>query len=64
MNCVRTGVGCIGMVLAALPWSNYVFGVGALMAVGMAAALAGWIALLRSCAPLAGIKEDEAVSPW
>ncbi len=64
MNCVRTGVGCIGMVLAALPWGNYVFGVGVLMAVGMAAALAGWIALLRSCAPLAGIKEDEAVSPW
>ena len=52
------------MVLAALPWGNYVFGVGVLMAVGMAAALAGWIALLRSCAPLAGIKEDEAVSPW
>lgn len=64
MNCVRTGVGCVGMVLAALPWTSYVFGVGALMAGGMIVSLVGWIALLRSRTPLAGIKEDEPVSPW
>lgn len=64
MNCVRTGVGCIGMVLAALPWESYVLGVGVLMAAGMAVALAGWAALLRSRAPLAGIKEDEPTSLW
>ena len=64
MNCVRTGVGCVGMVLAALPWTSYVFGIGALMAGGMIVSLVGWIALLRSRTPLASIKEDEPVSPW
>ena len=64
MNCVRTGVGCIGMVLAALPWESYVLGVGVLMAAGMAVALAGWAALLRSRAPLVGIKEGEPTSLW
>lgn len=64
MNCVRTGVGCIGMVLAALPWESYVLGVGVLMAAGMAVALAGWAALLRSRAALVGIKEDEPTSLW
>lgn len=64
MNCVRTGVGCVGMVLAALPWASYVQGVGVLMAAGMAAGLVGWAALLRSRVPLAGIKDDEPASLW
>ena len=62
MNCVRTAVGCVGMVLAALPWGSYVQGIGMLMAVGMAAALAGWAALLRSRTPLAGIKDNSPAS--
>lgn len=62
MNCVRTGVGCVGMVLAALPWTSYVQGVGVLMTAGMAIALAGWAMLLRSRIPLAGIKGDEPIS--
>lgn len=61
---VRTGIGCIGMVLAALPWGSYVFGVGALICGGMAVAFVGWVALLRSRAPLADVKEDEPVSLW
>lgn len=64
MNCVRTGVGCIGMVLAALPWASYVQGVGVLMAAGLAVALAGWIALLRSRTPLTGIKGDTPAPLW
>lgn len=64
MNCVRTGVGCVGMVLAALPWASYVQGVGVLMAAGMAAGLVGWAVLLRSRVPLAGIKDDEPASLW
>lgn len=63
MNCVRTGAGCIGMVLAVLPWPNFIAGVAVLMVVSMGAALAGWIALLRSRIPLACVKGDEPVSP-
>ena len=56
MNFTRTAIGCAGMGLAALPWSNYAFGIGVLMIVAMAAALVGWIALLRSSIPLARVK--------
>lgn len=64
MNCVRTAVGCLGMVLATLPWTSYVAGVGLLMIGGLVVAVVGWAALLRSRVPLAGIKEDEPVSLW
>lgn len=63
MNCIRTCIGSIGMVLAALPWPSYIFGVGALMAFFMAVSLVGWIALLRSRIPLVCVKDDEPVRP-
>lgn len=61
MNCIRTCIGSLGMVLAALPWPSYVFGVGFLMAAFMAAALVGWIALLRSRIPLVCVKDEAPV---
>lgn len=63
MNCIRTCVGSIGMVLAALPWPSYIFGVGFLMAAFMGVALVGWIALLRSRIPLVCVKDDAPVNP-
>lgn len=56
LNFVRTGIGCIGMGLTALPWTNHAFGIGVLMIAAMAAALIGWIALMRSSIPLARVK--------
>lgn len=64
MNCIRTGIGSIGMVLATLPWMNYVVGIGALIVIFMVIALTSWIALLRSRIPLVCVKEDSAVKPW
>lgn len=62
MNCIRTGIGAIGMALAALPWTNYVMGIGILIVVFMTIALASWIALLKSRIPLVCVKEDKPVS--
>ena len=45
-----------------LPWPNYVVGVGVIIVVSMAAALAGWAALLRSSIPLAGVKDAPSVA--
>lgn len=56
LNFVRTGIGRIGMGLTALPWTNHAFGIGVLMMAAMAAALIGWIALMRSSIPLARVK--------
>ncbi len=63
MNCIRTCIGSLGMVLAALPWPTYVFGVGALMAGFMAVSLIGWVALLRSHIPLVCVKDEDPVRP-
>lgn len=64
MNCVRTAIGSLGMVLAALPWPNYVVGIGVLIVVFMAISLTTWIALLRSRIPLVCVKEDTPVKVW
>lgn len=64
MNCIRTAIGSLGMVLAALPWPNYVVGIGVLIVAFMAIALSAWIALLRSRIPLVCVKEDAAVKVW
>lgn len=60
INFAHTAVGCIGMMLAVLPWSSYISGIGILIVVTMAFAGVCWIALLRSHIPLAGIKEESA----
>lgn len=64
MNCIRTAIGSLGMVLAALPWPNYVVGIGVLIVAFMAIALSAWIALLHSRIPLVCVKEDAAVKVW
>ncbi|MDO5042833.1 MAG: Bcr/CflA family efflux MFS transporter [Slackia sp.] len=64
MNCIRTAIGSLGMVLAALPWPNYVVGIGILIVAFMAISLSTWVALLRSRIPLVCVKEDAPVKVW
>lgn len=56
INFLHTALGSLGMVIAVLPWANYVEGVGVIIVVSMIAAGLGWFALLRSNAPLKGVK--------
>lgn len=56
INFSHTALGSLGMVIAVLPWANYVEGVGVIIVVSMIAAGLGWFALLRSNAPLKGVK--------
>lgn len=64
MGCIRTLSGTVGMALAALPWCDYVTGVGILMVASMAAGLAGWMFLLGSRIPLACIKGSRPIRPF
>lgn len=64
MNCIRTAIGSLGMVLAALPWPNYVVGIGALIVAFMAVSFGMWAMLLRSGIPLVCVKEDRPVKIW
>ncbi|RDB63347.1 MFS transporter [Gordonibacter sp. 28C] len=57
INFTHTAIGCVGMLLAVLPWSSYVFGIGVLIVASMAAAVVGWAVLLKSRVPLKGIKD-------
>lgn len=57
INFMHTLTGCVGMVLAVLPWPNYAEGLGVIMLVFMAIAAGAWFALLRSRVPLKGVKE-------
>ena len=56
INFLHTALGSLGMVIAVLPWTNYVEGVGVSIVVSMIVAGLGWFALLRSNAPLKGVK--------
>ncbi len=56
INFLHTALGSLGMVIAVLPWANYVEGVGVIIVVSMIVAGLGWFALLRSNAPLKGVK--------
>lgn len=60
INCTHTAVGSVGMLLATLPWSTYIFGVGALMVITMGVGLIGWWALLRSKLTLNGVRNPDA----
>lgn len=64
MNCIRTAIGSLGMVLAALPWPNYVVGIGVLIAAFMTASFGMWALLLRSSIPLVCVKDDAPVKIW
>ncbi len=57
INFANTAVGSVGMLLAVLPWPNYVVGVGAIIVATMAVAGLVWWTLLRSRIPLPGIKD-------
>ncbi|MBQ9043072.1 MAG: MFS transporter [Eggerthellaceae bacterium] len=58
INFTRTFMGVIGMFAVVAPvFSDYISAVAWLMAGGMALALVGWVALLRSSAPLKGVKD-------
>ena len=63
INFTHTAIGCVGMALAVLPWSNYVVGVGMLVVVTMAFAGVCWIVLLRSRILLPGIKSNVREMP-
>ncbi len=56
INFLHTALGSLGMVIAVLPWTNYVEGVGVIIVASMVIAGLGWFALLRSSAPLKGVK--------
>lgn len=64
MNCIRTAIGSLGMVLAALPWPNYVVGIGALIVAFMTVSFGMWTMLLRSGISLVCVKEDRPVKIW
>lgn len=56
INFMHTALGSLGMAIAVLPWPNYIVGIGASMAASMLIAIAVWAALLKSDAPLIGVK--------
>lgn len=56
INFTQTAIGSLGMILGALPWGNFVFGLGILMIAFVAVSLVGWIALLKSKFTLVGLK--------
>ena len=62
INFAHTAIGCVGMLVAVLPWPNFVTGIGIIIVASMGVGILGWIALQRSRVPLAGIKDDEAGS--
>lgn len=63
INFTHTAIGCVGMLVAVLPWPNYVVGVGTIIVGSMGVALVGWAALLRSRIPLKGIKDADEARP-
>jgi len=61
INFGNTAMGSVGMVVAALPWRDFVTGLGTIAAGCALLALLGWAWLLLSDIPLRGIKEGLAV---
>lgn len=48
MNMSFNLFGCIGMLLASIPYSDMVVAVGIMIIIGSAAAIIGWWGLIRS----------------
>jgi DHA1 family bicyclomycin/chloramphenicol resistance-like MFS transporter len=63
INFTHTAIGCIGMVLAVLPWTNYVTGIGVIIIAIMALACILWFAFLRSAIELPGLKDADPRRP-
>jgi len=57
INFTFTMMGCLGMLLAVLPWANFVVGIGMVMTGALTLSLIGWFVFLRSSIPLKGIKD-------
>lgn len=57
INFTHTAIGCIGMVLAVLPWPSFIIGVAVIIIGTMMVAGIIWIALLKSRISLEGIKD-------
>ena len=62
INFAHTAVGSVGMLVAVMPWPNFVVGIGVIIVATMAAAGGIWWALLRSSIPLVGIKQHPATA--
>lgn len=62
INFAHTAVGSVGMLVAVMPWPNFVVGIGVIIVVTMAAAGGIWWALLRSSIPLVGVKQHPAAA--
>ncbi len=60
INFGNTAMGSLGMMVASLPWPNFVTGLGAIAAGCALLALLGWAWLLLSAIPLRGIKQGLA----
>lgn len=57
INTLFTVMGCIGMSVASMSWSNIVIGLGALIAFFSALSLFCWILFLKSKIPCVGLKD-------
>ena len=55
INFVFNITGSVGMVVATMPWSTYVFGLGVMISVVSTVALVAWAALLKSGIKIRGI---------
>ena len=59
INFVRTLVGCLGMVVAVLPWSDYIDGIATIIVVSMVGCFIVWAWMLKSHMVLFGVKDAE-----
>lgn len=63
INFTHTAAGCLGMVLAVLPWANYIISIAALIVMTMVFGLVAWFFFLRSSITLKGITDVDANAP-
>lgn len=59
INFAHTAIGTVGMLLAVLPWPNYIVGIAVMILVTMVAGGIAWTALLRSKIPLTLVKDRD-----
>lgn len=60
INAVHTILGSVGMMLSSLAWGNMIHGLGIIMLLSAAVAIAIWVIFLRSKVTVMGLKENEA----
>ncbi len=57
INFTHTVFGCFGMLLAVLPWPNYMFGVGAIIVISTAIAFVFWAFILKGTVVVRGLND-------